>query len=139
MMVIHCSGAPPHLDMFDYKPELVRRSGQDIPESFIKGKRFAFTSGTPKLLGTPQKFSQRGKCGTWMSDVLPGIASLADDITVIKSMYTEQFNRTRGKCAPSRNGDDFIPHSKLATPARALIAYHWGVARNAASARIWHF
>jgi hypothetical protein len=92
MIVIHCSGAPPHLDMFDYKPELVKRSGQDIPESFIKGKRFAFTSGTPKLLGTPQKFSQRGKCGTWMSDVLPGIASLADDITVIKSMYTEQFN-----------------------------------------------
>jgi hypothetical protein len=92
VIVLHMSGAPPHLDMFDYKPELVKRNDQPIPESFIKGKRFAFTSGVPKLLGTPQRFAPRGRCGTVMSDVLPNLGNLADELTVIKSMYTEQFN-----------------------------------------------
>ena len=88
------SGSPPHLDLFDYKPELVKRTGQDVPESFIKGKRFAFTSGVPKLLGTPRKFKQHGKAGTWMSDAIPNLHAHADDITVIKSMKTDEFNHT---------------------------------------------
>jgi hypothetical protein len=92
VIVLHMSGAPPHLDMFDYKPELIKHNDQPCPESLIKGKTFAFTSGVPKLLGTPQKFSQRGKGGAWVSDVLPGIAGVADDLTFVKSMYTEQFN-----------------------------------------------
>lgn len=92
VIVLHMSGAPPHLDMLDYKPELVKRNDQPCPESLVKGKTFAFTSGVPKLLGTPQKFRQRGSSGAWVSDVLPGIASLADSLTFVKSMYTEQFN-----------------------------------------------
>jgi hypothetical protein len=92
VIVIHLSGAPPHLDLFDYKPELVKRNDQPIPESLIKGKRFAFTSGVPKLLGTPHRFARRGKSGSWVSDVLPGIASLADKLCFVKSMWTEQFN-----------------------------------------------
>jgi hypothetical protein len=92
VIVLHMSGAPPHLDMFDYKPELIKHNDQPCPESLIKGKTFAFTSGVPKLLGTPQKFSQRGKGGAWVSDVLPGIAGIADELTFVKSMYTEQFN-----------------------------------------------
>ena len=55
VIYLHMSGAPPHLDLFDYKPELVKRNGQDCPDAFLKGKRFAFTSGVPKLLGTPQQ------------------------------------------------------------------------------------
>src|SRR5437762_1568028 len=58
VIYLHMAGSPPHLDLFDYKPELVKRSGQDCPASFLKGKRFAFTSGVPKLLGTPQKFAR---------------------------------------------------------------------------------
>jgi hypothetical protein len=92
VIVLHMSGAPPHLDMFDYKPELVKNNDKPCPDSLLKGKRFAFTSGVPKLLGTPQHFARRGKCGAWVSDVLPGIASIADDLTFVKSMYTEQFN-----------------------------------------------
>ncbi len=92
VIVLHMSGAPPHLDMFDYKPELVKNNDKPCPDSLLKGKRFAFTSGVPKLLGTPQHFTQRGKCGAWVSDVLPGIASIADDLTFVKSMYTDQFN-----------------------------------------------
>jgi hypothetical protein len=92
VIILHMSGAPPHLDMLDYKPELVKRDGQPCPESLVKGKMFAFTSGIPKLLGTPQRFRQHGQNGIWISDVLPGIASIADDLTFIKSMYSEQFN-----------------------------------------------
>jgi hypothetical protein len=86
------SGAPPHLDLFDYKPELVKRDGQFCPDDFIKGRKFAFTSGTPRLLGTPRTFSQCGKAGTWMSDAIPHFQSLADEVTVVRSMYTDQFN-----------------------------------------------
>ena len=92
VIYLHMSGSPPHLDLFDYKPELVKRTGQDVPESFLKGKRFAFTSGVPKLLGTPRKFKQYGKAGIWMSDAIPNLHPHADDITVIKSMKTDEFN-----------------------------------------------
>jgi hypothetical protein len=92
VIFVHLSGAPPHLDMFDYKPELVKRNDEPCPDSLLKGKRFAFTSGVPKLLGTPQKFSQRGKSGAWVSDVLPGIASIADDLCFVKSLHTNEFN-----------------------------------------------
>lgn len=66
VIYLHLTGSPPHLDLYDYKSELVKLSGQDAPESFIKGKRFAFTSGTPKLLGTPRKFAQHGQGGVWL-------------------------------------------------------------------------
>ncbi|GIW81771.1 MAG: sulfatase [Gemmatales bacterium] len=92
VIFLHMAGSPPHLDLFDYKPELVKRDGELCPDEFYKGKRFAFTSARPKLLGTPQKFSQHGQCGAWVADILPNIAKVVDDITFIKSMNTDQFN-----------------------------------------------
>ena len=92
VIYLHMSGSPPHLDLFDYKPELVKRTGQNVPDSFLKGKLFAFTSGVPKLLGTPRKFKQYGKGGIWMSDAIPNLHAHADDIAVIKSMKTDEFN-----------------------------------------------
>lgn len=92
VIYIHCTGSPPHLDLFDYKPELVARTGQDCPDSFLKGRSFAFTSGVPKLLGTPRKFSQHGAQGMWMSDAVPHFHGIADELCLIKSMYTDQFN-----------------------------------------------
>ena len=92
IIYLHMSGAPPHLDLFDYKPELVKRTGQFCPDEFTKGKKFAFTSGTPRLLGTPRTFSQCGKGGIWMSDAIPNFQSIADDVCVIRSMNTDQFN-----------------------------------------------
>ena len=72
MIYLHMAGSPPHLDLFDYKPELVKRNGQPCPDEFVRGKRFAFTSGTPKLLGTPRRFAQHGQNGVWLSDAIPG-------------------------------------------------------------------
>ena len=92
VIYLHMTGAPPHLDLLDYKPELVKHSGENCPESFLKGRRFAFTSGVPKLLGTPQKFEQHGNSGAWMSAALPNIAGVADEIAIVRSMFTEQFN-----------------------------------------------
>jgi hypothetical protein len=92
VIYLHMTGSPPNLDMFDYKPELVRRNGEECPQQFLEGKEFAFTSGTPKLLGTPQKFQQVGKSGTWMSSAIPKLHDVADHLCLVHSMHTDQFN-----------------------------------------------
>lgn len=92
VIYLHMAGSPPHLDIFDYKPTLVQRNGEPCPESFLRGRRFAFTSGVPRLLGTPQRFSQHGQSGAWASEAVPHLASIADELCFIKSMHTEQFN-----------------------------------------------
>ncbi|MFO0870620.1 MAG: DUF1501 domain-containing protein [Pirellulales bacterium] len=92
VIYLHLTGSPPHLDLYDYKPELVKRDGQPCPDEFLKGKRFAFTSGVPKLLGTPRKFAQHGQGGVWLSDAVPQLHGVADEMCVIKSLTTDQFN-----------------------------------------------
>lgn len=92
VIYLHMSGGPPHLDLFDYKPELVKRDGQLCPDEFFKGKRFGFTSSTPKLMGTRRSFAQHGQAGMWMSDAIPNFHRIADEITLIQSMHTDEFN-----------------------------------------------
>jgi len=94
VIYLHMSGGPPHLDLFDYKPELVKWNDKDCPDEFIKGRRFAFTTGVPKLMGTKHKFAQYGKGGIWMSDAIPKLQEVADELCVIKSLNTDQFNHT---------------------------------------------
>src|SRR5438128_6551411 len=94
VIYLHMSGGPPHLDLFDYKPELVKWNDKLCPDEFIKGRKFAFTSGVPKLMGTPRTFAQYGKGGIWMSDAIPKFQEIADELCVIKSLYTDQFNHT---------------------------------------------
>ncbi|HVX60339.1 MAG TPA: DUF1501 domain-containing protein [Pirellulales bacterium] len=92
VIYLHMAGSPPHLDLFDYKPELVKHDGELCPDEFVKGKRFAFTSGTPKLMGTPHRFAQYGQAGVWMSDAIPHLTEVVDELAVIRSMHTDQFN-----------------------------------------------
>lgn len=92
VIYLHMAGAPSQLDMFDYKPKLQELNGQACPESLFKKDRFAFIKGVPKLLGTPHKFARHGQSGTELSSVLPHLSTVADEICVIRSMYTEQFN-----------------------------------------------
>lgn len=92
VIYLHMTGSPPNLDIFDYKPELVRLNGTDCPEQYVKGKEFAFTTGTPKLLGSPRKWKQVGESGMWMSDAVPNFHKVADEMCVIHSMHTDQFN-----------------------------------------------
>jgi hypothetical protein len=94
VIYLHLTGSPPNLDVYDYKPELVRRDGQDCPAQFLNGRTFAFTSGTPKLMGTPRKFAQHGQSGTWLSDAVPNFHApdIVDEMCFIHSMNTDQFN-----------------------------------------------
>ena len=92
VIYLHMSGAPPALDLFDWKPELKRLHMQPCPESFLKGQRFAFIKGTPKMLGSPFAFTQHGAAGGWFSEQVPHMAGIADDITVVRSLWTDQFN-----------------------------------------------
>ena len=92
VIYLHMSGSPPQQDLFDWKPKLVEHNMQPCPDELLKNQRFAFIKGHPKLLGTPHKFKQYGPSGAWISDVLPHVASIADDITIVRSMVTDQFN-----------------------------------------------
>ncbi|HVV73674.1 MAG TPA: DUF1501 domain-containing protein, partial [Verrucomicrobiae bacterium] len=84
VIYLHMSGGPPHLDLFDYKPELVKWNDKPCPDEFLKGRRFAFTTGVPKLMGTPRQFAQYGAGGTWMSDAIPRLHEVADELCVIR-------------------------------------------------------
>ena len=92
VIYLHMTGSPPNLDLYDYKPKLIEMDGQEAPASFIQGKEFAFTTGTPKLLGTRHQFEKCGQSGLQLSDCLPNLKKHADEMCIIHSMYTEQFN-----------------------------------------------
>jgi hypothetical protein len=92
VIYLHMSGAPPSLDLFDWKPKLVQLHMQPCPEELLKGQRFAFIKGVPKMLGSPYQFSQVGQCGMWASETIPHFAEIADEVCLIKSMHTDQFN-----------------------------------------------
>jgi hypothetical protein len=86
------AGAPSHLELFDNKPELAKWDGKLPPADLLKGYRSAFISPNSKLLGPKFKFAKHGQCGAEISELLPGIASIADDICIVKSMVTDAFN-----------------------------------------------
>jgi hypothetical protein len=86
------AGGPPHIDLFDYKPELEKRDGEPTPESLIKGERFAFITGSPKLQKSPFTFQRYGKSGAILCNLLPHLAEVVDEVSFVKSMYTTQFN-----------------------------------------------
>jgi len=92
VIYLHMSGSPPQQELFDWKPKLVELNMQPCPDSLLANERFAFIKGHPKLLGTPYKFRQHGNSGAWFSELLPNMATLADDIAIVKSMHTDQFN-----------------------------------------------
>jgi uncharacterized protein (DUF1501 family) len=92
--VIHLfmAGAPSHLDLFDYKPALAKLEGKPLPESVIAGQRFAFIRSDAAVMGPRFAFAKHGQCGLELSEMTPHLAKVADDICVVKSMYTDQFN-----------------------------------------------
>ena len=92
VIVIHLTGSPPNLDLYDHKPQLVKHDGEDCPAEYLAGKKFAFTSGTPKLLGTRRSWVTCGESGIELSDAIPNLHRVADKLCFIKSMHTDQFN-----------------------------------------------
>ncbi len=92
VIYLHMAGSPPQQDLFDYKPELVKHHMKPCPEELLKGQRFAFIKGRPKLLGTPYKFRPRGQCGMVISELWKHWGEVVDEVCLIRSMNTDQFN-----------------------------------------------
>ncbi|MBL7768510.1 MAG: DUF1501 domain-containing protein [Flavipsychrobacter sp.] len=92
VIYLHMAGAPSQLELFDYKPELMKMDGQDCPPSLLEGKQFAFITGVPKMLGPQATFKQRGESGAWISDHLPHFSTMADEVSFLKAVTTDQFN-----------------------------------------------
>ena len=90
---IFLAGAPSQIDLLDPKPMLAERDGQTLPASVSEGVRLAFTNAkTAHLKGSPRTFTPHGECGTPFSDYLPHIATCADDLAVVRSLHTDEFN-----------------------------------------------
>lgn len=92
VIYLHMAGAPSQLELFDYKPDLMKLDGLDCPASLLEGKRFAFIRGVPKMLGPQASFQQRGQSGAWVSEHLPHFAGVADEVSFLKAVHTDQFN-----------------------------------------------
>jgi hypothetical protein len=92
VIYLHMAGAPSQLELFDFKPELAKMHGQPCPQSFIEGKKFAFIRGVPTLLGPQAEFKQHGKSGIWLSNNLPHLQTVVDEISILKADNTDQFN-----------------------------------------------
>jgi uncharacterized protein (DUF1501 family) len=92
VIYLFMAGAPSTIDLFDNKPVLKKFDGQPCPDEIIKGERFAFIQGTPKLLGSPFNFKRYGQSGQEMSDLLPHLARHADEIAIVRTLHTTQFN-----------------------------------------------
>ena len=92
VIYLFMAGAPSQLDLFDSKPTLIKYDRQPCPEELLKGERFAFIKGTPKLLGSHFKFNKHGQSGQEISELLPHLGEIADDIAIVRSMSTDQFN-----------------------------------------------
>jgi Protein of unknown function (DUF1501) len=97
VIFLFMAGAPSHLELFDWKPELAKYDGTLPPPELLKGYRAAFINPSSKLLGPKFKFQKHGQSGTEISEILPRTAEIVDDIAVVKSMVTDAFNHAPGQ------------------------------------------
>src|SRR6267378_691697 len=97
VIFLFMAGAPSHLEMFDYKPELAKWNGKPPPAELVKGYRAAFINPSSTLLGPKFKFTKHGQSGAELSELLPHLAEVVDDIAIVKSMWTDAFNHAPGQ------------------------------------------
>jgi len=97
VIFLFMAGAPSHLELFDYKPQLAKYNGTNPPAELLKGYRAAFINPNSKLLGPKFKFAKYGQSGAELSELLPNLATIVDDIAIVKGMYTDAFNHAPGQ------------------------------------------
>src|ERR1700677_3932749 len=97
VIFLFMAGAPSHLELFDNKPQLARFDGQLPPAELIKGYRAAFISPNSALLGPRFKFSRYGQSGAELSEVLPHLSGVADELAIVKSLVSDAFNHAPGQ------------------------------------------
>jgi len=97
VIYLFMGGAPSQLDLFDYKPSLKKYDGQPVPKEVVKGQKYAFIKPDAALFASEFKFARHGQCGAEISDALPHLRGVVDDIAIIKSMTTDAFNHAPGQ------------------------------------------
>ena len=107
VIYLFMAGAPSHLDLFDYKPELAKRSGQLPPGELLKNYRAAFINPNSALLGPKFKFAKHGNCGAELSELLPHTAQIVDDICIIRSMNTDAVNHAPAQILMNTGSQQF--------------------------------
>ena len=107
VIFLFMAGAPSHLELFDNKPELTKFDGTLPPAELLKGYRAAFIDPNSKLLGPKFKFARHGRSGAEVSELLPYLAEVVDDITIVKSMATDAFNHAPGQILMSTGSQQF--------------------------------
>ncbi len=107
VIYLFMAGAPSHLELFDYKPELAKWDGKLPPAELLKGYRAAFINPNSALLGPKYKFAKHGQCGAELSELLPGLAEVVDDITIVKSMTTDAFNHAPAQIMMNTGSQQF--------------------------------
>ena len=101
------AGAPSHLDLFDYKPELAKQNGKLPPAELLKGYRAAFINPSSNLLGPKFQFARHGRCGAELSELLPRLAEVVDDICLVKSMNTDAVNHAPAQILMNTGSQQF--------------------------------
>jgi len=107
VVFLFMAGAPSHLEMFDYKPQLEKFDGTLPPADLLKGYRAAFINPNSKLMGPKFKFSRHGQSGAELSELIPHTASVVDDLTIVKSMVTDAFNHAPGQLLMNTGSQQF--------------------------------
>src|SRR5205814_268530 len=97
VIFLFMAGAPSQLELFDNKPTLAKLNGQLPPVDLVKGYRAAFINPSATFLGPKFKFAKYGKSGAELSELLPNLATVVDDIAIVKSMHTDAFNHAPGQ------------------------------------------
>jgi hypothetical protein len=92
VIFLFMAGAPSQVDLLDHKPKLAALDGTNAPEEITRGERFAFIRGTPKLLGSPYTFAPQGRSGAEVSELLPHLRTIVDEVAILRSLHTTQFN-----------------------------------------------
>jgi uncharacterized protein (DUF1501 family) len=107
VIYLFMAGAPSHLDLFDYKPQLAKFSGTNPPPELLKDYRAAFINPNSKLLGPKFKFAKYGKAEAEISEMLPHLTKVVDDVCFIKSMHTDAFNHAPGQIFMNTGSQQF--------------------------------
>ena len=107
VIYLFMAGAPSQLELFDHKPSLRKYHGKPVPKDVLGGQTYAFIKPDSAIHAPDFAFAQHGKSGQWMSEVLPHIASVADDIAVVRSMTTDAFNHAPGQIFMNTGSQQF--------------------------------
>ncbi len=113
VIFLFMAGGPSHLELFDHKPQLAKFSGTLPPPDLIKGYRAAFINPNSKLLGPKFAFSRHGACGAELSELLPHLATVVDEIAIVKSMVTDAFNHAPAQIMMNTGSPQFGRPSRL--------------------------